>query len=135
MIEQQIVTEVFLAKIWGPVLLAFGIGIFTSRSYYIKIYRDVEKDIFALLVFGMLAMIGGVAQIIFHNSWNTFTEGIISFLGWGLLAKGILYIVAPRFVDRIGNYWAKKKLIPIAGTLAFCIGAYLVWFGYFTKVI
>lgn len=124
-------TTIFLAKLWGPVLLAVGIGVFVSRSYYIKIYRDLEKDVLAVLLFGMVAMISGVAHILFHNVWNTFQEGLISFLGWGLFVKGALFIIAPNFVDYAGNFWANKNLIPLAGILTLIAGAYLSWIGYF----
>lgn len=120
----------FLAQLWGPVILAVGLGVFFSRSYYIKIYRDLEKDALSVLLFGMIAMMAGIAQILAHNTWASFTEGLISFLGWALLIKGALFIIAPRFVDKAGDYWADKKLIPLAGTITLIAGAYLVWFAY-----
>lgn len=121
---------IFLAKLWGPVILAVGVGIFVSRNYYIKIYRDLEKDTLAVLIFGMVAMPVGIMHIMVHNVWGSFAQGLISFLGWGLLAKGILFLIAPQFVDKAGDYWANKKLVPIAGLLVFVLGIYLVWFGY-----
>ncbi len=120
----------FLAQIWGPMILALALGIFVSRSYYIKLYRDLEKDTLAVLVFGMVAMAAGTAHIIFHNSWNTFTQSLISFMGWGLYIKGVLFIVTPKFVDRMGNRWVKNKLIPYVGGLMLLIGIYLTWIGY-----
>ena len=44
-------TTLFLAKLWGPAILAVGIGVFVSRNYYIKIYLDLEKDALAVLLF------------------------------------------------------------------------------------
>jgi hypothetical protein len=124
-------TTTFLAQLWGPAILAVGLGVFLSRSYYTKIYRDLEKDVLAVLVFGMVAMTAGVAHILAHNVWGSFTEGLISFLGRALFVKGALFVIAPRLVDKMGNYWANKKLVPLAGTLSFIVGAYLVWFAYF----
>src|SRR3989344_2352791 len=124
-------TTIFLAKLWGPAILAVGLGIFISRNYYIKIYRDLEKDALAVLLFGMVVMTAGVAHILAHNVWGSFMEGLISFLGWSLLVKGTLFVVAPRLVDKSGDYLANKKLIPIAGLLTLVAGIYLVWFGYF----
>lgn len=124
-------TTTYLAQLWGPAILAVGIGVFISRSYYTKIYRDLERDVLAVLIFGMIAMTAGVAHILAHNVWGSFIEGLISFLGWALLAKGTLFIVAPKFVDKAGDYWANKKLIPVAGILTLVAGIYLVWFGYF----
>ncbi|OGI93779.1 hypothetical protein A3A03_00820 [Candidatus Nomurabacteria bacterium RIFCSPLOWO2_01_FULL_40_18] len=122
---------IFLAKLWGPAILAVGLGIFVSRNYYIKIYRDLEKDALAVLVFGMMAMTAGIAHILFHNVWDTFLEGVISFFGWALLVKGALFVIVPDFVDRAGNFWVNKNLIPLAGILTIIAGIYLSWVGYF----
>jgi hypothetical protein len=54
----------------------------------------------------------------------------VSLLGWGLLLKGILFLVAPRLVDRAGDGWADLKMIPLAGTIMLLVGGYLTWFGY-----
>lgn len=123
-------TTIFLAQLWGPVILAMGVGIFVSRNYYVKVYRDLEKDVLAVMVFGMVAVVAGTAHILAHNAWGSFAEGLISFLGWGLFFKGLLFIVAPRFIDKAGDFWVNKKLVPLAGVLTLVLGAYLVWFAY-----
>ncbi len=123
-------TTVFLAQMWGPTILAVGLGVFMSRNYYIKIYRDLEKDVLAVLVFGMAGMAAGIAQVLFHNSWGSLPEIVISLLGWGLLLKGAMFVIAPTFVDTLGDMWASKQLIPIAGTFALIVGTYLTWFAY-----
>ena len=121
---------VFLAQIWGPIMLAIGLGIFVSRSYYLKLYRDLEKEMLAVLIFGMLGTALGIMQIGVHNAWNTLPQIVVSALGWGLLLKGLVFIIAPRFVDRGGDWEAKSGLLPIAATALLIIGAYLVWIGY-----
>ncbi len=123
-------TTLFLAQLWGPAILAVGIGIFVSRSYYIRIYRDLEKEALAVLVFGMVMMIAGIAQIMYHNVWDTLPQIIISIIGWGTLVKGTVFIVAPRIVDKTGDGWVKTGLIPLAGACTVIIGAYLSWFAY-----
>ncbi len=124
-------TTIFLAKLWGPVILAVGLGIFISRNYYHKIYRDLENSALAALVFGMTAMVAGTAHIITHNAWGTFAEGLVSFLGWGLFAKGTLFVMVPNLVDRMGDFWVNKNLVPMAGTITMVVGLYLCWLGYF----
>ncbi len=124
-------TTVLLAQLWGPAVLAVGLGIFVSRSYYVRIYRDLEKDALAVLILGMVAMVAGTAQVLAHNVWDTFPEIVVSILGWGTLVKGTLFVVAPRFVDRMGDRWADMRLIPAAGALMLAVGAYLTWFAYF----
>ena len=120
-----------LAQLWGPAILLVGMGVFMSGSYYLALYRDLEKNSLSVLTFGMLAVVGGIAQILFHNVWGTLPQIIVSLLGWGLLLKGALFIVAPRFVDQVGDGWADRKLIPVAGILMLLVGGYLSWIGYF----
>lgn len=124
-------TTLFLTKLWGPAILAVGIGVFISRNYYIRIYRDLEKDALTVLLFGMVAMIAGVAHILFHNVWGSFSQGLISFFGWGLFVKGTLFVIVPKFVDKAGDFWVNKKLISLAGIFSLVAGIYLTWIGYF----
>ncbi len=121
----------YLAQLWGPVMLAVSIGVLVSRAYYIRIYRDLEKAPLAVLLFGMVAMAAGLAQVLYHNVWDTFPQIVMSLLGWGTLIKGALFIIAPKFVDRTGDGWANMKLIPFAGAFMMLVGVYLTWFAYF----
>lgn len=121
----------FLAQLWGPTILAVGLGVFINRSYYIKIYRDLERSPLAVLVFGMVAMTAGIAHVHFHNVWDTLPHIVVSFLGWGLLIKGALFLIVPKFVDQAGDGWVNLKLIPLAGGLMLLIGGYLTSFAYF----
>jgi hypothetical protein len=123
-------TTIFLAQIWGPILVAIGLGFFISRRYYVKIYRDLEKAPFAVLFFGMFAMAAGIAQILFHNSWTTLPEILISLLGWALLFKGIVCTVVPRIADRGGDWTIDNKIVPTVGIFALILGVYLSWIAY-----
>lgn len=124
-------TTTFLAQMWGPAILAVALGVFFSRRYYIQIYRDLQKEALALLLFGMTAIAAGIAQIHFHNIWGTFPEIVISLLGWALLLKGLVMTMFPKLVDQVGDYEAKSNIIPFAGGLMLIVGLYLSWVGFF----
>jgi hypothetical protein len=121
---------IFLAQIWGPIILALGIGVFTSRNHYRQLYRDLEKETLAVLSFGIFGMVLGIIHIQIHNAWDTVAQIIVSLLGWSLLLKATLFILAPKIVDRGSEWAAKANLLPIAGVLMLC-GGYLSWVGYF----
>jgi uncharacterized protein YjeT (DUF2065 family) len=121
----------FLASLWGPIILAVGVGVFTSPSYYKKIYRDLENDTLAMLVFGMVAMAVGIMQVQAHNLWDTLPQILISLLGWAVLVKGAAFILAPKFVDKAGDTWVNLKLIPFAGAAMLLLGGYLTYLAYF----
>lgn len=122
---------IFLAQIWGPLLLATALGILMSHNHYIRVYRDLQREPLALLIFGMAAMAVGIVQVGVHNLWDTFPEVVVSLLGWGLLLKGLMFIIAPRWVDKKGDGWVKLKMIPLAGTAMLILGIYLTWLAYF----
>ena len=120
-----------LAQIWGPILAAVGLGFFFSKKYYITIYRDLERESFAVLFFGMFAMAVGIMHIFAHNLWGNFPQILVSILGWGLLIKGVICVTFPGLADRGGDWALSAKIVPPAGGLVLILGAYLSWLGYF----
>ncbi len=120
----------FLAQVWGPVLVAVGLGFFLSGKYYARVYRDLEKAPFAVLFFGMFAMAAGIMQLLAHNVWATTPQIVVSLLGWGLLLKGVICVVVPAWADRSADWALSAKIVPAAGAFALLIGAYLYWVGY-----
>jgi len=123
-------TTLFLAQIWGPILLAIGFGFFISRSFYVRLYKDIQNEPLATLVFGMFAMTVGILQIFVHNSWGSFNAGLMSFLGWATLIKGAMFLIVPGFVDKAADWEVSKKFVPVAGLLVIIAGIYLSWIGY-----
>jgi uncharacterized protein YjeT (DUF2065 family) len=121
----------WLASIWGPVLVAVGIGFFASPAFYRKVYRDLENNSFAVLFFGMLAIAVGIMQIQSHNLWESLSEVIISLLGWAILVKGIICVIFPKIAEKRGDWFINHKMIPIAGGVVLLLGLYLSWFAYF----
>jgi hypothetical protein len=123
-------TTIFLAQIWGPVLVLIGLGVFFSKDYYIRIYRDLEKEKFATLIFGMMAVAAGITHILAHNIWDGLLPTIITLLGWGLLLKGAVFTVFPKFADQKADWAVDSKLLPASATLMIILGVYLSWVGY-----
>ncbi len=120
----------FFAQIWGPILVAVGLGVFVSRSYYVKIYRDLENDALAALTFGMVAVAAGIFQVHAHNLWGNFSQVVISLLSWALLIKGLIFIIIPKLANRGGDWILGAKLIPAVGVATLIIGLYISWVGY-----
>ncbi len=112
-------------------MVAIGLGFFLSTKYYIRVYRDLEKESFAVLFFGMYAMALGIVHVMVHNVWDTLPHIVVSLLGWGLLLKGVICVTLPRLADRGGDWALNAKVVPAAGGVAFLLGAYLCYIGYF----
>lgn len=121
---------VFLAQIWGPIVLAVGIGMFVSRAHYARIYRNLENEALAILVFAMAGIAAGILQVTTHSVWDTPAQIVISFLGWALLIKSITLAVMPGVADRLGDWAADARLITAIGAIMVLAGGYLSWFGF-----
>lgn len=124
-------TTTFLASIWGPIALAAGIGMYASRPYYVRVYREIERVPFALIMFGMFALAFGIIHVQAHNVWSSLPASLVSLFGWGLVIKGALSLVVPKIADKAGDWWANTKLIPLVAVILLVLGAYLSWFAYF----
>jgi hypothetical protein len=123
-------TTLFFAGLWGPVIFAMGLGIFVSRNYYLKIYRDLEQETLAVLLYGIAGVVIGILQVSSHNVWETLPQILVSILGWGVLIKGAIFIIAPRIADKSGDTFVKANLLPVAGVVMLVLGAYLSWFAF-----
>jgi hypothetical protein len=126
------ITPLF-TQLWGPILVAIGLGFFFSRKYYVTIYRDLEKESFAVFFFGIFAMMLGMIHVAMHNFWGSLVEVIVSILGWGLLVKGVICVTFPGVAERGGDWAIKTGLFRAAGVITLILGIYLSWFGYFTQ--
>lgn len=122
---------VFLAQIWGPIVLAVGLGMFISRAHYARIYRNLENEALAILVFAMAGIAAGVLQVTSHSLWDTPAQIIISLLGWALLIKSVMLAILPGAADRLGDWAADARLITVIGAVMLLAGGYLSWIGYF----
>lgn len=123
-------TTVFLAQLWAPALLALGIGMFVSPSYYKRLYRDLEKETLALVTLAIVLIAGGAAHILAHNVWDSLAAAVVSLLGWGAFLKGLTFAIAPRFVDRNGDWAVTAKIVPTIGVVLVVVGTYLALVGY-----
>lgn len=122
---------IFLAHLIGPTMLAVGLGLFVSRNYYSKVYRHLENETLGVLMTGVAALVIGILMVTNHNVWDSFLTGIISLVGWSSLIKGLLLIVVPRTVDKIGD-WASERpeVFSFAGVLYLVLGAYVSYMAF-----
>lgn len=120
-----------LAKLIGPAALAVGLGILLSKNYYAKAYRNLEKESVALFASGLLALVIGIAIVGNHNLWDNPLAGFVSLIGWLSIAKGLLVIIFPKIVDKIGDAIADSIWIKIAAVLYSIVGIYVTYIAFF----
>jgi hypothetical protein len=122
---------IFLAQLAGPTLLAVGLGIFFSRDYYARVYRDLEKETLAVMMSGLTILIAGIVLVLNHNIWDSLPAGIISAIGWLSILKGIMLLIFPKTVNKMGDMVANGKFFTAMSILTVIGGGYLSYVAYF----
>ena len=123
-------TTIFLAKLIGPAVLTVGLGMFFSNQYYAKAYRNLEKETLGILLSGLIALVIGIVVVINHNIWDTPLAAFVSLIGWLSIGKGILLIVFPKTVDKIGDAIAKSYWFKSAAIAYSVAGAYITYLAF-----
>jgi hypothetical protein len=124
-------TSIFLARLIGPLLLAVGAGILIDPKPFRTIAGEVVRSMTLIYLFGLFDFAAGLAIVLTHNVWTANWRVLITLLGWLMLIRGAVRILAP---ETIMGYAAKvmrnKKVIPISGVVTGVLGLVFCYFGY-----
>ena len=124
-------TSIFLARLLGPFLLAVGVGILINPKPFYTMTSEVVRSVTLVYLFGLLDFAAGLAIVLTHNVWAANWRVLITILGWLMLIRGAVRILAPETImgfaaKVIGN----KQLIPISGIVTGVLGLVFFYFGY-----
>jgi hypothetical protein len=129
--ERDMQTSIFLARLLGPLLLLTGAGIVLNPKSFRTIAGEVVRSVTLVYLFGFMDLAAGLAIVLTHNVWVASWRVLITLIGWLLLIRGAVRIVAPEIVM---GYAAKvirnKQVIPSAGAVVGVLGLVLCYFGY-----
>lgn len=121
---------ILVAKLYGVVLLALGLGMLVNSSYYKKTFQDILNNTAVVLVGGMAALAVGVLIVLNHNVWDASWTLIVTLVGWIAIIKGALLLVLPKSAGLFESWFSNKNFIMFIGVFALIIGAILAYFGF-----
>ena len=127
-------TSILIAKLIGPILLVAAIAMLVNPKDLQEMAREFLKNRGLIYITGVLAMLGGLAIVINHNSWVMDWPVIITLFGWAMIIGGAARMALPIAVESIGGAMMKMEsptIIRIAGTVWMIIGGLLAYKGYF----
>jgi hypothetical protein len=129
--ERDMQTSIFLARLLGPLLLLTGAGIVLNPKSFRTIAGEVVRSVTLVYLFGFMDLAAGLAIVLTHNVWVASWRVLITLIGWLMLIRGAVRIVAP---ETVMGYAAKvirnKQVIPAAGAVVGVLGLVLCYFGY-----
>jgi hypothetical protein len=122
--------SLFLAKLFGIYLLIVAALWVVRRDDMTKVMEEFFASRPMLFMSGLLALAVGIAMAISHSVWEWNWRGVITFMGYLSIAKGIARIGFPDVPQRAVGLLLKKNGIWIWIGLALAMGGYLTWVGF-----
>ena len=97
-------------------------------------YAGLMKEMTSLpftILFGVLALLAGLAIVNAHNLWVSDWRVIITVVGWLAIIRGVLSLLFPAKMHTIGETITANTSGPVITALIFLVvGAILSWMGY-----
>jgi uncharacterized protein YjeT (DUF2065 family) len=124
--------SVFLAKVYGLVLVVVGLGMIFNKAYYHKMLKDLVAHSGFMYAGGVLALVVGVVLVLYHNVWVKSWVVIITLFAWCSLLKGVLLLLVPQGMTKLCQSVLKNDgLYYFMGILALVLGVLLGYYGFF----
>lgn len=124
-------TSILIAKFMGPVMLVAGFSMLVSKDTMRAVFEDFLASPALIFVAGFMALILGLTLVIFHNLWVFGWPVIITIYGWASLLAGVLRMVFPGLVKRMGTAMMKRQaLLTTAAIFNVLLGGFLTYQGY-----
>jgi hypothetical protein len=125
----------YIARLMGPALLAIGIGmvvgLMTEGDAYPALLKEFVGSRALIFLMGALTLVAGLAIVNAHNLWVPDWRVVVTVLGWLFIFRGILALVFPTLVQRLGEDVSAGSTGIIAGAVVtLVLGVFLSIMGY-----
>jgi len=125
------ISTLFIAKYFGILMLALGaVSLFRHRLILQWVRKALLKPSVFFLV-GVLEFMIGLIVVLGHQQWGSFTAGLVSVVGWLMLAESVLYLTLPRasLVHLLGRM-DNSTMIQATAIVSIGLGATLTLLGF-----
>ena len=125
-------TSIFLAALIGPVMLIAAVGMLLNPASHRAMSLAFLDSPPLIYLSGVLAMIAGLAIVLYHNVWAADWRVIITLFGWAGAIGGAAWMLSPGSVKTVGAAMLNKPWVMTEGGVAWlAIAAVLCFYGYF----
>jgi uncharacterized membrane protein len=124
-------TSQFIARLIGPVVAVVGIGMLANGAQYRAIVDGFLRSPALIYIAGFLGLLGGLAIVNVHSSWDRGWPLIITVLGWLAIVGGAVRMLAPQIAVEAGAaMMAQPWLVTTLAILLLALGGFLSFKGY-----
>ncbi len=122
---------VFIARLIGPLFVVIGLGILLNQTLYTDMIGQAVLVPVIIYLFGVMALLAGLAILNVHRAWTADWRVIVTILGWVLVISGFVRIVLPKVTAALAiSLYSGPTAMAIVGAIVLLIGAYLSFEGY-----
>lgn len=122
--------SLLLAKIIGLTLVIIGAALLSNRKN-VDLLFSVYSNPGPVFLTGILETGLGLAMVFNHNIWTLDYRGIITFIGWMLLVRGIGRTFFPKqVIKRLQKFKKMQWIFTPLLVVIVIIGAYLAYSGF-----
>ena len=107
----------YIARILGPVLVIIGLGLLLEGETFRAMAGEFLRSAALIYFSGLITLAVGLAILNVHHLWTRDWRSIITVFGWLALIGGIFRILAPNFVQEIGESFIAHRRWPIMGAI------------------
>lgn len=120
-------SSTYLALLFGVYILAVSIPMIANQKRLIAVIDEFIDSDSLIFLTGILALIGGVSVICFHNIWTADWRSLVTFIGWIAAIEGLILIIFPDPLIRFAkSILSKSPLISVLGFAYLGLGAFFV---------
>ena len=124
------------ARILGPLFVMTGILLITQPDRVIGSIGGFLTNPSLMNLAAFVTLVLGLAIVTFHQRWDSFTAIIISVIGWLMVVRGGVMLLAPDLILVTANFVERQRqAIPIGGLLAALLGVWLTYTGYIAGML
>jgi uncharacterized membrane protein len=123
---------IFLARLIGLFLLLVGVSMIAHKPEMVAIVAALADDHALLLMFGMLALIVGLAIVLSHNVWSGgVLPVVVTLFGWFMLLRGVfLLFLLPVATVTLLEALHFAEWFYLYAAIPLILGAYLTYAGF-----
>jgi hypothetical protein len=123
---------VWLASIFGPVMVIISAWLFFKEKEFEKIWSIVKDNAAALYFISVARLFVGFTILSIYCFWSWHLAVLVTILGWVIIAKGLALLFFPAWCIKQASYLVKNHhvryiaLIPFVWGVCFLILAYMI---------
>jgi uncharacterized protein YjeT (DUF2065 family) len=96
-----------------------------------KVFSDAVNDFLnsrgQMLLGGIMALMLGSFVVSFHGYYELNWPILITIIGWISFLKGVVYLLAPQYIQGLAKFYQTSKALRINGVVCLVLGLFFLY--------